>query len=269
MVGKLLLQSQLLPLKSISLARFVVDIASPQRRFHDPILDHSPQSTRHTQHDFQEHAQRYKSAKARGRLTELLQIFRGVGGSLEAHINATASISHELIQWDAVFKDACTSPVTRKWIEDAIEDGQDIYFIVGFRTFVDPSASESVSNLNIKGGEVQVPTSEVVQANVPGLLLGGVLDPGVSGSTFTARQNIRSFASEGEMIYAVQYCKVKFKWYSSQKLETGSLGKTRWRVHWGVRASDESLEDDVVEAAVEEDHGFAISIKVDDLINLE
>lgn len=265
MVGKVLLQSQLLPVESISLARFVVDMASPQRRFHDPIFDHPPQSTHHTQRDIQEHAQQYRNVKARGHLTELLQIFRGIGDNAEAHIHATASISHELYQWDAVFKDACSLQATRKWIEGALEDGQDIYFVVGFRGFVDPIASESISKLRVKGGRVQVPASEVVQANIPGLTLGGVLDPGVSASTTTARQNERSFSSDGEMVYAVQYCKVKIKWYSSRKLETSSLGKTRWQVHWGVRASDETVEDDVVDAAVE-DNDFAILFRIDDLI---
>ncbi|KAL8720405.1 MAG: hypothetical protein Q9225_002725 [Loekoesia sp. 1 TL-2023] len=269
MVGKLFLQSQLLPVESISLARFVVDIASPQRRFHDPILDYPPQSLRNKQHDFKEHAQRYNNAKAGGRLTQLLQMARGVEGSLEAHVSATASISHELCQWDAVFRDACASPVTRKWIEDAIEDSQDIYFVVGFRTFVDPSAFETISRSSIKGGEVQVPVSEVVQANVPGLALEGVLDPGVNMSTTRARQNVQSFAIDGEMIYAVQYCKVNFKWYSSRTLETGFLGKTRWHVHWGVRASDENVEDDVVEAAVEEADHFATPYNVGDLISLD
>lgn len=265
MVGKTLLQSQLLPVESVSLARFVIDIASPQRRFHDPILDHPPQSIHHTQRDIQEHAQQYRNAKARGRLTELLKIFRGIEGNAEAHIHATASISHELYQWDAVFKDACSLQATRKWIEGALEDGQDIYFVVGFRSFVDPIASESISKLSVRGGGVQIPASEIVQANIPGFTLGGVLDPGVDASTTAARQNERSFASDGEMIYAVQYCKVNFKWYSSRKLETGSLGKTRWQVHWGVRASDETVEDDIVDAAGEDDD-FAIPFGVDELI---
>ncbi|KAI4213914.1 MAG: hypothetical protein LQ351_003609 [Letrouitia transgressa] len=253
MVGKLLLQSQLLPIESVSLARFVVNTASPQRRFHDPILESPPRSIRHKQYDFQEHTQRYKSTKVGGRLTELLQVFHGVNRSLEAHVNATSSISYELCQWDAVFEDACTSQATRKWIENVIEDGQDFYFVVGFRTFVDPRAYESIAKSSIKGGEMQLPASAVFEANFPGVAVGGVLDPGVDGSTTRARQNLRSFAGDGEMVYAVQYCKVSFKWYSSRKLDTAFLGKTRWQVHWGVRALEEIAEDDVIEAVVEED----------------
>ena len=255
MVGKLLLQSHLLPIESVSLGRFVIDIASPQRRFHDPVLKHPLQVSRYKQHDFEEHSQRYQSVNAESRFTQLLGLFRSVEGNSEAHVRATASIAHELCQWDAVFKNACATLATRKWIEDAIEDNQNIFFIVGFRTFVDPTASESLSKSSTKGGDVQLPASLVVEANVPGLALGGALDPGVTGSNTRAKHGVRSFAIEGEMVYAIQYCKVKFKWYSSRKLETGSLGKTRWQVHWGVRTSELVVEDDVLEAELDGDIG--------------
>jgi hypothetical protein len=267
MVGKLLLQSRLLPLESVSLGRFVVDIAFPQRRFHDPLLEQPPQSTRYKQRDFHELTGRYKSTNAGTRLTELLVFFRGVEGSLESHVSATASITLELCQWDAVFKEACALPVTRKWIEEAIEDDQSIYFIVGFRTFVDPTASESMSKASTKGGEVQLPASLIAEANVPGLALGGALDPAVTGSKTTAEQNTRSFGAPGEMVYAVQYCKVNFKWYSSRKVETGSLGRTRWKLHWGVRTSDETEEDDVLEADLDEDIG--VESQLSNLVVLE
>lgn len=156
------------------------------------------------------------------------------------------------MQWDLHFKEACKLPSTRKWIEDAIEEGSSIYFIVGYRTFVDPGALEQTGKATSIGTEVCLPVSTVAEANMPLVSLGGVLDPGISNTQHQTKTVTRKFRSEGEMVYAVQYCKINFKWYSSKKIEKSALGPTKWKIHWGVRTVEELDEEDIVEAELEE-----------------
>jgi hypothetical protein len=242
-----LVQQRLLPIESVSLGRLVSDVSSPQRRFHDPLL-RNLQSSKAIQQDFQEFCIREKSSAVSAQLTELLKTFRGKANLEGTQVQATASATYELQQWETLFKEACALESTRKWIVEAIEDDCPVYYIVGFRTFLNPSAFELLTIGDSKGVELSLPASTVVQAYVPGLLLDGVLDPAVGPSKGLTSRNGRSYHAEGEMIYAIQYCKVQFKWYSSRSVHKSTLGKTKWKIHWGVRGADDDGEDDILEA---------------------
>jgi hypothetical protein len=56
----------------------------------------------------------------------------------------------------------------------------------------------------------------------------------------------------GEQICAVQYRKVRFKWFSSRDLDTAALDKeTRWKVYWNERG-EETGTNDVVEVNLQD-----------------
>jgi hypothetical protein len=253
MTLKSIFQNRLIPLEYVSLGRFITDPEYPQRGFHSPFQDETLPTSTVLQQDLQELLTRNRGTGAGYRLTEAFSLFRSIRKEAGAYVTATLATRYELQQWDQVFRQACAKVDARMWLEDAIEDGKDVYFIVGFRTFRDPKVAELAASSKSHGVEVQLPVSAVVQANAPGLMLGGVLDPGVSTSRANAVQSARSFDAIGEYVYAIEYCKVRFKWYSSKKVESSSLGQTKWKVHWGVRAGAEEVEDDVVEAEVVED----------------
>jgi hypothetical protein len=263
MRSKTILKHELIPVNTIALGRLVTDIKDPQRRFHDPFQAENLQTIKTIQQNFQETGIRAKNVALGARLTELLSTFRRVGALDGTRVSAISSATYTLLQWDNIFKDACALLSTRKWILDAIEDDMPIYFIVGYRTFVSPSVMELGSSSNNYESGVQLPVSTVVATNIaPGVQLGGVLDPGVVASTTVSAQGTRSFSAECEMVYAVQYCKVVLKWYSSKTLEKSSLGKTRWKIHWGVRGVEETGEDDVLDVELSDD------FEVDGAMNL-
>ena len=253
MGGKLFIQDRLLPIQSVSLARFITDVKSPQRDFHDPFPDTEVDSTTQTQHGIFELATQSQSNAIGGQFTELLNIYKGKSNTRNTQVNAVASVAYELIQWNLRFKEACQLPTTRKWIEGAIEEGSSIYFIVGYRTFIDPSAVEQTGKATSTGTEASLPVSIIAEANLPLVSLGGVLDPGISNTKHEMRAVARKFHSDGEMVYAVQYCKINFKWYSSKNIEKSALGPTKWKIHWGVRTMEELDEEDIVEAELNED----------------
>lgn len=72
-----------------------------------------------------------------------------------------------------------------------------------------------------------------------------------------------AFSSPGEQIYAIQYRKIKFSWFSSPKIEKSFLEPdNRWKVFWeaGTRGdeSDEEEEDDVLEVDFTDECDFGL-----------
>ncbi|KAI7970733.1 hypothetical protein EIK77_007913 [Talaromyces pinophilus] len=254
--SKLVLQHQLLPIENVSLGRFITDIDFPQRQFHNPFPNMNEiNSTVFIQRDVTEILHHEHSTAIGGNITELLQLFRGKYRNLGTQVQATASATYEMQQWEIVFKKACSLTTTRKWMETAIEEDKPVFFIVGYRTFINPSLTETADWGGRKSIQIQMPVSSVVEANLlpPLVRLGNVLDPSVGRAKDKAVTSYRSYNTDGEVVYAVQYCRVKFKWFSSNKVGSSSLGPTRWKVHWGVRDAQEMDEDDIIEAELVED----------------
>jgi hypothetical protein len=255
MGGSLILQNRLLPLESVSLARFVTDKTSPQRHYHVPFTNAPTDYTTVLQHNILEIGFDNQNSSHGGQFTELLNLYRSNGEGKRTGVSAISSALYELKQWDTIFKKACGMEETRRWVEDCIESGKPIYFIVGFRTFFNPSIAELSTSRSSIVGEVRLPILAVAAANAPGIQLGNVLDPGVSREVGKQKGLWRRSESEGEMVYAVQYCRVGFRWFNSRKVEKASLGDGKWKISWGVRSKEEIEEDDVIEALLEEGFG--------------
>lgn len=80
------------------------------------------------------------------------------------------------------------------------------------------------------------------------------LTSSVGGGREVGKKYKRSFGSIGEQIYAVQYRKLKFKWFSSRSIESSFLEpNNRWKICSEVRGDEEEGEDDVVEVEISED----------------
>lgn len=251
--GKFIFQNRLLPIESISLARFVTDLHSPQRHYHDPFPNSLPDHTLALQHNILELGLDDLNSSHGGQFTELLNLYKSKGNSQRTAVSAISSALYELKQWDTLFKKACGMYKTRQWMEDCIESGKTIYFIVGFHTFLNPSTAELTTSSSSLTTEVKLPVSAVAGANVPGIQFRNVLDLGISRGVEGEKGLARRGESEGEVVFAVQYCRVGFKWFSSRKVEKANLGEGRWKVHWGLRSKEEVEEDDIVEVVLEEE----------------
>ena len=202
-----IVENDLLPLKSISLARFVTDIQHPLRHYHDPFANDaneakddpdkttsSPSATQQQQQQYtitlhkqnvQETMRHTTDHKTNLHITELAHLFSTRNASAGAQFNASITTTYELDGWETVFRRACASPKTQAWLEEVIEDDRSCYFVVGYKTFGEGTSVERERvRAKEKGVDVKVPVSTVVEANLTmgmlasGSLLGGVLDPG-------------------------------------------------------------------------------------------
>lgn len=256
MAGKVLLRTSLLPREAVSLGRLVVDINNPQRRYHDPSLGEATTSTVQVDEGVQETGQQFENKQVKAALSKLLALFSTEPNAHAYQVKAVLSLNYTLNQWEEVFREICALESTRRWLEDVIQDGRDVYFIVGYRTFVDPVTSHDTQLGRGTGMSFQLPLSKVAEANLPGIGLGGALNASVTHSQERNGFASRSSSTNGECVYAVQYCKLRFKWFTSRKVNSSLLGENKWRIYIGVRGEeeeDDEIEDDIVEAVLEDD----------------
>ncbi|KAI9764066.1 MAG: hypothetical protein M1840_008870 [Geoglossum simile] len=153
---------------------------------------------------------------------------------LKASIRITAdqSKTYYLNNAGQCFRDAVKSQATRKWIERTIDEGEAIY-VLGGQSAV--------------GGTLAVLVSTALTAS-------GVVDPG------RIEDEQQQFIAPAEQIYAVQYRKVCWKWFSSNKVDEITLAKKAWwKPYDGVRNLKGEPEDMIEveledEIALEGDH---------------
>lgn len=62
------------------------------------------------------------------------------------------------------------------------------------------------------------------------------------------------FQAPGEMIYAVQYRKLKFSWFSSKRIDNATFGNSRWLINIGVRGAG-TEEKDVLDVHFADEEG--------------
>jgi hypothetical protein len=157
---------------------------------------------------------------------------------------------------DGWFEEICASVHTRKWLEQKIERigllRLRVYLIVGLHTF------QNVKFTSRKKGDMDVRVADEAKAPITALVmagsqLGGVIDPALSSTFDNAHQMLQSF-SKDELIYAVQYRRLKFNWFSSKDLDKSYLDrKTFWKVMVTDcgRAEGEGSEEDEYEEVLE------------------
>jgi hypothetical protein len=270
MAGKLLLQSSLLPLDSVGLGWFIIDVKNPQRQYHDPFPDKTLPATTMKESGWKEVARQVKGSKAGIRLTEFLHLFVENKSDDVFKTETALAVTYTLCQWEDTFRDACGLTLTCRWLEDAITDGKDVYFIVGYRTFLNCGVGEEAQVRDGKDGALRPPVSITVGSQIGIPLAGSVIDPLVVKCASTDdKEAKKSWTVEGESVYAVHYCKVNFKWISSRKINMSILGKNRWKIYLGLRGgaeAEEEMDDNVVEVDLSDE---ICGFNEDDILSID
>lgn len=244
-------QPSLLPLSAVSLGRLIRNTKSPHQDYVDPTLPTLPETDRNPQDNYRELLTSTRTIKLRGRLMQLLGASRGSHKHSELDLNATSAYTYSLHNSTPFFKAACGTQAVRAWLQDTIENGYDAYLVVGYHTVVDAQVGGGQGQVTVDTQGASIGIAEMTGLpEVKGLDVGVTVDCGV------ARVSTRSFVAPGEQVYAVQYRKVAFKWYSwSKKVESGMLTDEMWRVYAGRGEAEDTAEDDTMEALLVGDEG--------------
>ncbi|PLB48630.1 hypothetical protein P170DRAFT_436443 [Aspergillus steynii IBT 23096] len=172
---------------------------------------------------------------------------------------------HTLKKPNAFFQKLCKDQDVRVWLQEQIEDGLDVHFVVGFVTLLNARAADGTSSSNAFKGQGSIPVTEVLAGGVPNDLL----DVRLAGGYSSAEANGRSYLAPGEQIFGLRVKKLVFKFFRSRSVATAKLEKnTSWELVSGNRAASQqgsewvqaSLAGDEIESGDEVDEsdvGFA------------
>lgn len=233
MKSRFLLQNSLLPLNSVQLGRLVLNAKNPQQDFLDPQSGQlQPESIVRPQENFEDILTLSRSSRLRSRITALLAISYENRDVKSASLTATQATTYQLLNSGVWFENACAIPETRQWLKRAIDRSSPIYLVVGYHTLTNARATERVTSRGTTDGGARITGSSIFGATTPAAL-SYLLTSKVDRNRRINYSHSRSFDAPGEQIYAIQYRKVEFKWYSSRRIDNTSLEQdNRWKVYW-------------------------------------
>ncbi|KAF8541803.1 hypothetical protein BDD12DRAFT_803398 [Trichophaea hybrida] len=130
----------------------------------------------------------------------------------------------------------CQTNSARGWLEHAIRirKNRDVYLVVGINTLTDAKVMQIQQQSKTSKGDVEIPIRQIVGTWIGVMGKGGI---GIGGCrTFDCRK-AAEFVVPGQQVYAVQYRRVEFVWYSSRDinkafLEDGNCWKVYVSQHW-------------------------------------
>ena len=187
-------------------------------------------------------------------LTNYLSISIDWGKSKKLELSSAKAAAYLLKNSSTWFEKVCGIQATRKWFEKCIGRGRKIYLVVGLRTIFDGRLKIDHTKITSTGGHAQLPADLLAGLPPVGLSVGG------GGKVSKDQGSTSEFSAAGERIWALQYRQVKFKWYSSKKMETAALESgSRWQTfdrggettyYGGVEEND---TEDVIEAVLDDE----------------
>ncbi|KAJ5772186.1 hypothetical protein N7520_002715 [Penicillium odoratum] len=240
--------------ESIRLGRFVRNIDEPQADFLDAELDIPRNSVIVKSHlHFEEVQQNLQDKSFTATLSSLVSASRSKYNHASTQVSTEQVKTYQLSNSGSWFRSTLKSEAVREWIKDAIDMGDDIFVIVGYHTMTDARIIEGVVDAADASAWLQLPVGEALLAAGVVAPLGDLVDPGFGVNNCSQRGVLRRFVAVGEQVCAVQYRKVRFKWFSSRDLDKVSLEKNnRWKVYWNVRGQEIGAND-VVEVDLQEE----------------
>jgi len=253
-----LIRHTFLPVESIRLGRFVRNLDEPQSDYFDPDcgLHQEPIVKSHVHYD--ELQQRGTDKSLTVLLTSLVSASWTKRRKWYTQVTTDRVTTYQLDNSGAWFKAAIKIEATREWITESIDQGDDVYIVVGYYTMLDTQVVEGAGEELGSSAQLVVPvTASLAAASIAaaGVMvpLDNVADPGVSSNSVNQRAIRRRFVATGEQICAVQYRKVRFKWFSSRDLDKALLeSESRWKMYSNVRGQEVGTND-VVEVDLQDD----------------
>lgn len=255
--------NSLLPLESAQLGRFVANPMNPHQTFHDPILQPSLppgcQVLTKPQNNIQEVLSSTKNFNLRSRLTALFSTSYQVQDTNAIMFTVSEATTYQLSNSDTWLTKACEDPETRAWLEKRLQYSADMYLVVGYHTFTDALVSRKTTFGRETGGGVQISGSLLFGGTTPEPV-GNALVSRVSSMREVKKDSQSTFVATGEQIYAIQYRKLKFGWFSSRAIDKSFLEHdNRWKIISAELRGDDSEdeeEDDVVEVDLTDELGL-------------
>jgi hypothetical protein len=256
--------NRLLPRNAVDLGRLVLHPKAPEQDFYDPIIANKQDPiinpadilVQH-QYNFSHLLSLTSGSKLHVFLASILGLDNATESSNMSCVDSFRRSIYTLANTSEIFKRICSSNnAARQYLEKAYSRGRAVYMVVGLQTLLDAKLTEHTTTSSKKGTDITVPVALAVTATtgVP-IPLGDILDSGVKAEWLKGNKALGMFLAQGEQVYAVQYRKIEFRWFSSGKVSEGATLREGavWKSFWtrNVGTEDE-FEVDSVEARVDD-----------------
>lgn len=251
MVANVLVQQFLVNRESVQLGRFVVSVEELEEEYHDPPCDPPAECTVTTQTKYKVSQQTDADSDFTAALTRLVSASRSKRSKTSTQVTSDKVTTYKLNQLGTWFQRSIKLEATRKWMEQVIDQGDDIYLVTGFHTLHDARIVEDVAIGGHIGGHAQIPLSAALVASGVLVPFGDTIDPSVSVKQTHDQGTRRTYTAPGEKICAIQYRRVRYRWFSSRELDKSYLDKRNvWKAYTTLRGKG---VDDVLEVELQEE----------------
>jgi len=253
MPQSVLLSQFFLPPSAVSLGRFIISFNDPHQDFHDPLGNVSPDVTEKVQTHYDSIHHSVNQQNIASQLTTFLSSSFSKRLKASIWITANQAKTYYLNNAGQWFRDAVKSRETREWIERMIDEGEDIYVVVAYHTLLDAQIIEQLGGQSAVGGNLAIPVSTTLTASGVVIPFTNVADPGFGGFRGRIEDEKRQFIAPGKQIYAVQYHKVRWRWFASNKVDEMMLAKKTWWERYDRPRYLQSEVEDMIEVELEDE----------------
>lgn len=160
------------------------------------------------------------------------------------HLEARTGYIYTLRKPSVWFRRLCEDKIIRHWLQEQIEDGNVVHFVVGLHTLFDAATSSNANLAMQHSGELTMPVSDA--SGWSNLSHAG--DFGLSGGQWYNKDSQNACKAPGEQIFAIRVKKVKFRFWDTHDVENVRLGKNSY---WKMASDNRSATEDdseIVEA---------------------
>lgn len=239
------IQSRFIPQDAVKLGRFTTSIDNPHQNYHDPSWTKPTKAVNSPLGSFIGTHETASDAGFVSSLTSLVSAVFSKRAKSKLHIVADRVVTSVLDNSDSWFKEATKLPATQSWIEQQIDQGNDIYMIVGLHSVTNAHIIQEFHHGTAADGQVQLPAALSLAAAGVIVPLGDALDPTVGGHRQILNETHSQFQVLGDQICALQYRKVRHAWLSSKRVDKSRLSQPWWSSVERWRDEEEG-EDDVI-----------------------
>lgn len=244
--------NHLLSWGAVVLGQLVGSVESPSQNSHTPLC--SPLlADDHVQlqiEDFHDTLEHTKGSAFNLFLTQVFSAAFDKSTDTTTTVDAAVCKTYQLKNSDEYFSKICRSNGAREWLERSTKRRRDVFLVVGLRTVVDAQ----VTHMNSVSRNFSDCLDGSVARAITLALTAGALPPSHGTPNATVGLSRRNqyktaggFSAPGEQIYAVQYRKIEFSWFSGRNLDKASLEDgNRWKVYVGKRGSGGERQDDII-----------------------
>ncbi|KAK5994025.1 hypothetical protein PT974_07465 [Cladobotryum mycophilum] len=219
-----------IPQDSIKLGRFITSIENPHESYHDPECAGPAKAVIVVRETYTGVHETTSHSSFGSSLTSLLSTQFSKRAKKTVRVIASQVTTSMLDNSDSWFEEATRIPATQTWIERQVDQGHDIFLIVGLHTVTDASIMHESS-------------------------LGKSYRPKHRGEhqAFAGAQS--QFVVPGDQVCALQCRRISHRWLSSRHVEQFRLKRPRWK-SLEMSRDDEEDEDDTIEVDMIEGEGL-------------